>query len=751
MPIKSRKLNFLFDEKNHKIEKNGLCRIILSKDFFNQELKLPEIFAIVEIKNENIAINANDLLNTFEIKITEKIKKIYNSVNERKSLQTENLSEHILELLLKSLNSEIKYILEEEKFHKFLIGDLNIFIGVIEPFIGKNEEKYYFHFSCLNRINNLLVYRQGDKYKLMDVLEANNEAGSGKEGKIFANIISGELDNDSYLIIANQNLLNYIISDKLKQVVISMDADSAVRHLKKMLNEVDISHGIEFAAILIYLITAAEEKMPLENSIEKLIITGKNTEKFLTPSIIPDFKNSYAKIKSLSEKLSKSFYGKIVKLKSGFKKKKKQEYETAKKHSNFGLKKIKPYIFKISSISIKYVKIFFLLIKKILLEILTLIVLSFRKIKKISLKPAMLIMALIIILFLFWKGTSMLNNTKVKKANEKAYNEALIELEQKFSSLEADIIYNNYADASKILEEIDNLMKNQMAVEAPEYKEKYDDTKKKVDDFEKKINKVVEILTPEKTDIGNNGSELNDITLKNNSFLGFNYACEKIYIKDGSKPFDLWDLSENIINLADFKYLSNLKTENEIILYSDKNNKIYKFNIKDKKITALNNILPEGEIKNIYSYASSIYIINGQDNQIYAYKSAAGKKWINNNSGIDFAGAIDMAIDGNIYILKNGGTILKFYKGDLVNFKLPDIKPALLTPVKIYVNSDSEFLYILDPMNKRIVVFNKETCALVSQYTSENFSNLKDFAVDEKNKIIYVLNGNEIYKINFQQ
>ena len=46
-----------------------------------------------------------------------------------------------------------------------------------------------------------------------------------------------------------------------------------------------------------------------------------------------------------------------------------------------------------------------------------------------------------------------------------------------------------------------------------------------------------------------------------------------------------------------------------------------------------------------------------------------------------------------------------------------------------------------------MVVFDKKG-KFINQYTSDNFNNLKDFQVDEKNKKIYFLAGAVVYAID---
>ncbi len=62
---------------------------------------------------------------------------------------------------------------------------------------------------------------------------------------------------------------------------------------------------------------------------------------------------------------------------------------------------------------------------------------------------------------------------------------------------------------------------------------------------------------------------------------------------------------------------------------------------------------------------------------------------------------------------------------------------------KVWTSKDSLFLYVLDPAGKRLIIYNKNG-NLKKQYSSPQFSDLKDFAVDEKNKQLFLLSGNKI-------
>jgi len=716
MPVKINKL-LLQTSKDNKFNKKESSRIIFSRDIVRDESKLlPELFCLIEINTASLTpedyVDAIILLDKIELKIIERTQKIYNSITERKNFQTEDISAQLLELLLKTLNGEIRYVFEEKGPFISLRKSINILIGIIEPLASKKENKYNFHFSYLNTIKNILIYKQGDKYSHMDISEtAGNEDENGNDKKIFNNIISGELEPSSFLIICSQTLIDYIIPDKLKQIVISMDINEAAKQTKRLLTEINVDdiygEGLNFAAIFVYL-TEEKEKQLLqpENSIERLITTEKNTEKFLSPSFIPDFSKHLKNLASFFKRNYKKYQLKfktkisIIKNKTSLPKK-----ENRTQYTKNAIGKMSNYIFKrIKNVKKITIKVFYLTIaclKKTLniialvaTGILSYIIKTIRAIKNSSIKRKTLMIFFLLSIILFFKGISWMNNKNINEQNEIAYNQTLDEINKKMNSLEASLIYGDIKKAEKIITEIDILMKTGISKNEEQSAQKYNELKTTLADYNKKINKVIEISNPEQLDA------------------------------------DFNDFSNNIIN----KNLSELNQQDETIIQLRKN-------------------LINGEIADAKYYADNVYVLDAKNNQIYVYRNATRQNWLK-EANVYLKDAISMAIDGNIFILKGDGEILKLFKGRKENFSLQDINPPISAPAKIDTDADFKYLYILDPPNKRILVFEKECsqekCGLIAQYTSQRFNDLQDFAVDEKNNLMYVLNQGIVYKINLQ-
>ncbi len=110
--------------------------------------------------------------------------------------------------------------------------------------------------------------------------------------------------------------------------------------------------------------------------------------------------------------------------------------------------------------------------------------------------------------------------------------------------------------------------------------------------------------------------------------------------------------------------------------------------------------------------------------------------------------AVDLAVDGAIYLLTDSGRIGKYVSGSPVEFNQPGLFVPISGRGRIYSQSDFKYLYVLDPENRRMLILDKKG-GVVKQLVSGQFNNLKDFAIDEKNRIIFVLNDNSLLKINF--
>lgn len=161
-----------------------------------------------------------------------------------------------------------------------------------------------------------------------------------------------------------------------------------------------------------------------------------------------------------------------------------------------------------------------------------------------------------------------------------------------------------------------------------------------------------------------------------------------------------------------------------------------------------------GAIADIYAFAGNIYALDSMKNMIWKYLPAADgysdkREYLTKSTVVDFAGALRMQIESSVYVLKNGGEILRFTRGEKDNFGLEGLDKPVNNPKSFFVSSDTDNLYILDSGNSRVLVLTK-TGGYKGQYSGEKFATAADLVVDEIGKKIYLLEGSKIYTVDLK-
>ncbi len=135
-----------------------------------------------------------------------------------------------------------------------------------------------------------------------------------------------------------------------------------------------------------------------------------------------------------------------------------------------------------------------------------------------------------------------------------------------------------------------------------------------------------------------------------------------------------------------------------------------------------------------------------------AYTSPPGD-YLNPNLAADLTGAVDMAVDGNMYVLFADGQIKKFYQGDQLSFTLAGLPSAMRSPTTIFVSGPKKpdglgYVYVTDTGNSRILQFDKNG-TYVRQFKAKQgesqLDKLRAVYVDEDNKRMYIVSGRTLW------
>jgi len=159
----------------------------------------------------------------------------------------------------------------------------------------------------------------------------------------------------------------------------------------------------------------------------------------------------------------------------------------------------------------------------------------------------------------------------------------------------------------------------------------------------------------------------------------------------------------------------------------------------------------------VSSYMGRFYVLDPGLRQVLRYRaSGAGydspPELYFAEGEADVAGAIDMTIDGFIYLLFEDGRLEKYLSGEPVPLTLNLAGQPLRQPSALYTAPDAEvrFLYVADPPNGRVLRCDKEG-QLIQQFVLEGndaLSYVQDIFVDEVGNRLYFLSSNRLFVVN---
>jgi hypothetical protein len=153
------------------------------------------------------------------------------------------------------------------------------------------------------------------------------------------------------------------------------------------------------------------------------------------------------------------------------------------------------------------------------------------------------------------------------------------------------------------------------------------------------------------------------------------------------------------------------------------------------------------------SYEGNFYLLDSSLNQILRYEPDYGgspEDYFPAPGEVNLAGVVDMALDGQIYLLYADGRVLKFDDGQPAPFEITGLYEPMQNPTALFTSRESQFLYITDAGNKRILQLTKEGGFLrqLKAGQGEAFDDLKGLFAIEKYNLLYLVSGNKLYVTN---
>ncbi len=158
-------------------------------------------------------------------------------------------------------------------------------------------------------------------------------------------------------------------------------------------------------------------------------------------------------------------------------------------------------------------------------------------------------------------------------------------------------------------------------------------------------------------------------------------------------------------------------------------------------------------------YIGNVYILKGEPGQVSKYYCNAyelrPEAWVKDSRAARVGEAVDMTIDGSIYLVLQDGTAQILSRGLLertISFQdyKARIYPSTLVVVNSYTNVDSEFLYLVDSYGGRVIQLRKEGGpALVRDLrgpTDDDLVDVRAVVIREQQGLCYLVAGHSLYR-----
>jgi hypothetical protein len=154
------------------------------------------------------------------------------------------------------------------------------------------------------------------------------------------------------------------------------------------------------------------------------------------------------------------------------------------------------------------------------------------------------------------------------------------------------------------------------------------------------------------------------------------------------------------------------------------------------------------------TFDSNLYLLDSMANQVLKYPAGQYEnlpdRWIA-QSDTDLRTAVDMGIDGSIYVLHNNGKLDKYFGGERVPFAVTRLPRVLGSANALYLEEEeaTQYIYIADASERRIVQLDHEGTFVRQLQPSlgqeELFRQLSGLHVDEMEAKLYYIAANTLY------
>jgi len=649
------------------------------------------------------------------------------------------------EATLEFMNRRSAQVLDDE-------NEVHSLVGVIRD--------DHISFSYHGETHAMLFYKKNETFNVTNILESYEE---DTEDSLFSSLVQGDIQPGDVFLLATPGLQKYFSHDRLRKLLSTRNAKETAQHVQKVLSDLaapgsfgGIFYHIESIKNLPNLGKRQKESQGSQESLDKLLAHERQTAETLSPPLFGNFGRKKNKKKDMPSDTRQKKQRQSSKPTPETNYRKRQKQEPPREGGALvvlgrGIFHALQWLWMVcKKIGVILGRFFIVLVilvtnknnsrKSIISSLHERLDRSRTSIKNLSLVSKGLFVGMVVLAIVFIGSISAIKLRENKQAKTQAYTTTIEQITEDIDKAEAAILYDNNEEAITLLEsareELDKLK------DEKDGEEERAELAQKIETIYMDLRKVAFVEPTQLATLPT--TDATRLAKIDNTLIAYS---------DNSTSYHVVGIDSGSVEQKEHDTIPVLgpsatpKEQLDIVFMSDADT-VGVYNKETKTIAAKTIGYPnEARITGAAIYNLSLYTLDPSNSQIYKHNRTQtgydrGTPWVRDT--LDLSDATSIAIDGDIYVLKKSGGVIKFNRGGSVPFDLDHVDPALQSPSTLWTSANVEYIYILETENKRVLVFDKRG-RFVGQHTNDAWTGPTDMIIDDTRGAVYILDANTIH------
>jgi hypothetical protein len=604
---------------------------------------------------------------------------------------------------------------------------------------------------------------------ITDIVGKDGPAEKRNSLKLFSSILTGHLQANDRLLLCTPSLLDYFSQEKLKRMIVEDLPAAAIAQLEKSL--LANPTPVAFAAALLAVIPvegsgsipvgtpgAAGQPTAPQRSMEELVNKERTTEQLLSPSIMPN-------VRQLVDRgwAAVSRFVRTTLLRQPPRRHVPRDLHASTRYTRTQPAR-SPRWQKLQRIAVQVLIILLSIprglarlfgyrrrvqsnVRQLPQRTTTGAARTVQWIRSLNPLQQGLLAAAIVALFILSQTVINATGDRGARLRGAAAEEAIVTIEDNLSRAEAALTYDDVAGAKRLVDESSQLL-DRLGNRSKTEKERRAALERTLQTVREQTRRV---RSPSIATVAELGSLLGQsspsaVTLAGGTLVvGTTEPAGLLTVNVASGKATKLEAEPSAVRFL-------LPLSSQLVLIGTASSTVEELSLSASRVRPLNVTFANVDRTVVAGavFQSRLYLLDTKNNAILRASRTGDSfgslaQWLRDEQA-DVRDGVAIGVDGSIYVVTAAGQLLRFTAGEREDIQFEEVDPKLSQPTRLWTSEQSSRLYILEPSQQRLLIFNKTNRGLQAQYVDGALGQARSFAVDERGQIIYVLTPDRLLR-----